>query len=78
MLSLRQAVKAQVGETISRACASAIGAIVITGESIDGDVNAPPVWEKSGSRKNRRVFLEVSTLSLKVVRPRKLAYTKEA
>jgi hypothetical protein len=51
---------------------------VITGESIRGDVNAPPVWEKSGSRSNRRVSLEVSTLSLKVVTARKLAYIKEA
>jgi hypothetical protein len=42
---------------------------VITGESIGGDVNAPPVWEKSGSRSNRRVSLEVSTVVSNVHKP---------
>ena len=63
MLSLRQAVKAQVGETISRACASAIGAIVIAGESIRGDVNDRRFGRNQGSRSNRRVSLEVSTIA---------------
>jgi hypothetical protein len=49
---------------------------VITGESIDGDVNAPPVWEEIGVPEQQAVSLEVSTLSLKVVTARKLAYIK--
>jgi hypothetical protein len=50
---------------------------VSTGESIDGDVNAPPVWLEIGVPEQQVVSLEVSTLSLKVVRARKLAYIKE-
>ena len=73
MLPLVQAVKAQAGVTISRARGSRIGAIVITGESIRGVVNAPPVWERHGGQEQQEGFSEVSTLSLKVVTTRKLA-----